>query len=342
MGTKGRGKAMNAKVVFGVALASAVVAPPALAADDTEISIASFFGLSALSGKTTLGTDGAKLESWLIAGQLITIAGGKIAADIPAGTSKILLATDDQKIDFAAFSQASARLASLETSAARARFAKCPKGNKGAGNFSPMSAPIDFATLPAAIVGAADSTVDVTGITLNPSERALLNAIANRLPDKAILLDGAAPTKSELANRWTKLVSQAAASKVGNCAEADHVKSFIAEVDAAKPDLTGSSDKVPASLLERAIQFEPLSGDGLHILRVRIEQAGATVVNTKNALTSLGIMPALRIRGGLVVSYRLSEASSGLAKKGGVVVCSVPGSTLASVGSKPISETSCK
>jgi hypothetical protein len=56
------------------------------------------------------------------------------------------------------------------------------------------------------------------------------------------------------------------------------------------------------------------------VLRVRVNRAGGTMITVKNLWTAIGL-PAIRLSGGAIASYTLTERTSGLVRMSGTVVC---------------------
>lgn len=123
----------------------------------------------------------------------------------------------------------------------------------------------------------------------------------------------------------------------GKCDKIDEAIKKAAMTLLGRADgLAASKDGAP-SLLDRAVQAESmLAGEGdLKVLRVDVDRAGGTLVNSSNIFTTLGL-PGVTMRGGMVVSYRLTDPKDGKPKTSGLIICRVPQKLLKTITSKAI------
>ena len=95
--------------------------------------------------------------------------------------------------------------------------------------------------------------------------------------------------------------------------------------------VTLSKEGAP-SLLDRAIRAASIAEPDtpVRILRYEVDKSGGTVINSSNIWTSLGI-PGVTIRGGLILSYRMMDPTTGRTDAAGLIVCRMPKRLLMSV-----------
>jgi len=56
------------------------------------------------------------------------------------------------------------------------------------------------------------------------------------------------------------------------------------------------------------------------VLRVEVNRAGGTMITVKNLWTAVGL-PAIRLSGGVIASYSLTDRTNGTVRLSGTVVC---------------------
>lgn len=175
----------------------------------------------------------------------------------------------------------------------------------------------------------------VTGIELASIDDAMLvNAVAGKLPGCAIIVSKAMGTpdfdKSEVYKRLQNVIrerdrGQQLVSRYPD-KPSDPQKAVIAlfkEADALLATFhkvaTTASDKgiVPLSL---AIVLEKVDLSNSVILRVSVNAKGGSLVNSKNIATTFGVDP-VKVSGGLVASYSVTQPDEGVVKEAGVVTC---------------------
>lgn len=84
---------------------------------------------------------------------------------------------------------------------------------------------------------------------------------------------------------------------------------------AATPDANGVVPLVQAARLALIAARTPL------VLRVSLDQAGGSLVRTTNLLTTLAIEDPVRVSGGLVATYSLTDPASGDVRGAGIITC---------------------
>lgn len=307
---------------FGFVVA-ALAATPAQADDAEKVAVLSYLGLDAASGKTEVGEKGGELESWIAAGALAKTAACEIAREInggaavqpPAPCSSLVLAEpvlvlgDGEAFNFGPYVLVSARLKRLQKTFELL-------GSCSTQGLVAQSAP-DPSNLPAAIISALKTDTKITGTEVKLEERALVNAVAGVLGPQAILRDGLVAAGDKLDADWAELANQA--SRVGTGCKGDDGKAAVAFFDASEKVLFGGDGP---SLFDQARALQPIANGRLpqHILRLRVEHVGGTLINAQNILTTLGA-PAVSLSAGMVISYRFTDTATGGATRAGIVVC---------------------
>ena len=308
---------MKTFLTFGSAIALATIAvQPACAASKTEAALLGAVLGQALGGSTKLGENGGEIEGWMIAAPLLESAAKKIKASIDSNAKGILLVGDE--------SPNLGLAASISTQAARLsqRFdGVCPSIQKGV---TWMSGPVGTA-IAAAISGAPKPSTSIEGFTLAPGDQALINAINNAMHGKWSRLDDVVMTSTDtpLQRSWSDLRSKRNIFAQTKCAESDRGKAIIAEFDALETQLLSMGETGLPSLFDQALRIEAALRTGPNVLRVNIEKAGGSVINTDNIWTRLGV-PAVSLTGAVVVGYRLITPATGTSTHGGLIVCHSP------------------
>lgn len=321
-------------ILIAAALTAAVcTSAPARAADDTteKVALLSYLGLTAATGKTELGEHGGELESWIAASGLMGKAACKIGQAIglanedgsqcvaTGAATPILVLGDSESFDFSAYlfvtSQTKAAADALAGLPAKCR----PVSIKSTGPTG-LDA-VDPNTIPAAILALAKTDSKVTGVVIEVKERAFINAVAGVLGSRAILTDGFMATRTRgVDSAWNDVRASAAKLATGACKDTPAAKAALAVYEETKKGFFEKGEK--GTLFERARALEPIAASAIpeRVLRVRVEYTGGTIINQSNILTTLGA-PALSLSGGMVVSYRYTNSTTGTVEKAGVIIC---------------------
>ena len=178
-----------------------------------------------------------------------------------------------------------------------------------------------------AIAGMLRSETTVSAVELSAvGDRALAGAVAGRLgntylPSAAI---GPVKTTSRLFIDLAELVRlrQQAASKLAtetDTARKAALTAVIARFDAFSAKVTTPDDKGVVPIV-RAARLDELDALRPNILRVYVDKAGGTFVNTKNINTFFGADP-LRVTGAVVASYTVTKPELGSVTSSNIYVC---------------------
>lgn len=326
--------------------------PPAAAGDSSDdadkqaqkiVAAIKALKLPSFENKTTLAGDAGKIEALQLATGALMSAAYSINEKTKAkATGQIIILAGDEKVSFAAAQSMQIQLDALTQSLAglEAQIPKIKKP-KAAGRAK------SFMALPAAAAAIGEITTALAGLL---GSETTVNAIAlDELNDKALALAVArfradtgggavlpgellAPNlaKSKLYGDLGALLTGAARVSIARARLADdsnaNAKLVVKNIDtwltgfAAFYAKVATPDKEGNVALLDAIRAEALQGNGALVLRVKIVKAGGSFITTKNIATTFGADP-LRITGGLVASYVLTNPADGSVKAAGVVNC---------------------
>lgn len=313
-------------------------------------------GLTKFDGTTELKDNAGLMESWILSAGTIDAAAAGIAEEVGvyAKNRFVLVVGKDETWNFSLSSSLKEEMASLTRSLISVRGAEnCqapPPTKASAGAQVLRAAPAAAAPAPqiagsvlplaGAVLSALKGNTTISGVSLSPGSQLLNDAVAGKLsngPDRAYaitpseLTDAGDIARSDVSRAWNALVQ--ARQSLLTCRSAlavngvqDSIKgrvavldSAIASADAFAARATLSVDDKP-SLLVRAMLIDVLASRNPLVLRLGIEQAGGSILKRDSLASALGFS-GVRLTGGLVVSYRLSEPTTGIVFAGGVMVC---------------------
>jgi hypothetical protein len=287
-------------------------------------------GLPKTDGKTTLGTDAGKIESWMLAGGTLTAAAKAI--DSSVGTGPIALLDSDDVLDLNKGSILQREMNALRLALQSVAPSGCGRRAGAAIAIPPLAAL-------GAVLSLLRTDTEIIGMTVDGAEGALLNAVAGTAAGKYVIPAEIARTSETGTTVVTlKALAEARANvpacrvEIESAARTDAQKKAatdqIAKLDAvaARIDtyLTAiatrsegkPSDLEIAMLGDTVIEAHP----DLRVLRVKLEKAGGTLLKRANLFTMLGA-PAVGITGGAVISWHLVNPATGMVDAGGVLVC---------------------
>ncbi|HEY0414007.1 MAG TPA: hypothetical protein VGD66_12795 [Allosphingosinicella sp.] len=285
-------------------------------------------GLPSFDGKTTLGQGAGAIESLLLAADALEEAAGRIAAAalavLPDGEKDqrpFLVLAGDETVDFGLLGSLRAQIEAF-----RAIFDELLEPPQ-ARNFA---APAGFGgtiALIGALAGLVRTETEVTAVDLPAlSHRLLATAIAGKMKKRAILPTAAAglaagdsPMLLDMAGLAADRDKVAAKIKTLQPPDSDRYAAALARFDAFFTNATAADAKgvvplVEAARIERMFKAAPL------VLRVFVEKAGGTLLNERNIRTFFGRDP-VRVSGGLVASYAITDPASGSVQAAAVITC---------------------
>jgi hypothetical protein len=97
------------------------------------------------------------------------------------------------------------------------------------------------------------------------------------------------------------------------------IDAAIARYDGFFTKVTTADDK-GAVPLAQAARLDTMLDDDVSVLRVHVDKAGGSLINSKNIATTFGADP-LRVSGGLLVRYTITNPRNGALLAGDVLTC---------------------
>ena len=324
---------------------------PAAAADGTTVGVLARRGVSAASGKTSLGAGAGAIEAGLLGSEAFQRAGAIIAGvvnDKAAGRNVAVLA-HDEKLDLIMPRLIDDRIREVDRYVATS-CARLPRPSAPARRplifglldklMSPEGKPLKLG--PADIAGVAQVDTTIGAIALTADDRMLVNALMMQrgqgpLPAEigwTTWTGGTAVGRTAIYHVPTDTMGLPAGSQVyrdyarlvrtvtewrTRCT-GDAGKAIIGTGDGLIASLN-ASDKGPAPLAT-AIQLETLGDDPL-VLRLAIEQVGGTSLTRAGVIYSFGWPDAATVGSGLLASFRLIDPRTGTNRAVGLIRCMV-------------------
>lgn len=330
--------------------------------DDTETkTLLAYLGLTAAAGENTVGEGAGGIEGHMLAAAMASKAAGLILADTAIAGDVVLL-SGTETFSLGDSYQANRQLTLLESETRRfvtqVAGTRCIlPGSKVApqavdpGTKSVTAIPLaqpekkfDFQVSDALGAFRTSSSFSPVSVTLGPQ---LFKNVLLAKPKAGVTWvipgDLNQPTGGEeLLKTFTGVRESLIPFADGKCDGTDAaIKKEAATLLARADGLAASKEGAP-SLLDRAVVARSMlsSGSGtpdkvLKVLRVDVDRAGGTLVSSSNVFTTLGI-PGVTIRGGLVVTYRLTDPVNGQRHSAGTIICRVPQKLLKRITSEAI------
>ncbi len=287
-------------------------------------------GLPSFEGKTELGTNAGAMEATLLSGRALGAAAQHISTVQAIQGKKIIVLALAESLDLGLASALDLEMKMISRLFDDAGVDPVDAGmmGGGAGTIAAISA---FAGLLRS-----DSTlsgIDVSAI----DDRMLSWAVAGRLGSNAVLpsalIGGTPGAKAKaLINDFASLVerrSQAEALRSSLAAKkdptpAEKVQLAALNSAAARHDAFAARVTTPAASgaipLISAGRVADILTPGTPVLRLHVDRAGGSLVNTRNIATTFGLDP-LKISGGVIASYLLTDPSSGTVAAADTLAC---------------------
>jgi hypothetical protein len=328
--------ALQQQQIDRAALAAIAGANAQIAASNAATTKAIVEPLSSLAGtgKRDLVGDAGKIEVALLGSTGLVALADLIAEDAkPFG--KLIVLSDDETLNLAAAWQFDAEQKLLERRFSRAQTAAtevCQQQTDDGEMFKTAALPAVFAAV-GAIGSLLRSDVTVTGAAYDPASRIVASLVARKLASEAVTPAGLlSPDHST-----TDAVLAALDSSLGDtmnavveCSRKAQDKrtpsetALLADVAATGAALTAFRSRLfTPDATGRFPMLDVLLGKTIathKVLRVRIEDAGGSVVATKNLLTAFGA-PALSVTAGIVASYTVTNPATGEMSGSGLYNC---------------------
>lgn len=295
-------------------------------ADRDRVRITSL-NLPSYEGKTTLNAGAGDMEAMLLTTSAVRDAGKQIAkaAEAEAAGKKILLLTQNDVFDFGLAGSIAAEIDGLKQQYKRV-WESYHRPTKT------LSAPVAIIS---AIAGLVRSEREISPANAPVADSMLLVAIARHLYGRAILPGSAIGTintsnsdQSPLLNKLSELVriDTAAGETLKNLeVDKEKNKTEIADIEAVRARFGAffvrvtTADSQGIVAITRAARLEHLANDAV-ILRAHVEKSGGSLISSKNIATFFGSDP-VRVTGGLVVSYTVTDPSEGAVMTAGILAC---------------------
>jgi hypothetical protein len=330
--------ALNAQAARDNAAAAATNAATARVKAQTDA-----LGIPKVEGKTTVGTNGGVLESWMLSSYAVDASGREIAGNVvsalnswagattpvPPSQRRILLISGDESLSLDTAANVAAQIALVDRNIMLAAPGVCPASVSMTAAFG--------AALPfiGAVANLLKTDTEITGLDFTVPPRMLAAATGKYLrtshsvviPTAAVATSSGSPT----AVAWDKLLKSRNVAR--SCLPAtpddklpDAVKpkvkalrEAIASADDLESKLLKPDDK-GNTLLGQAVRVDALVVGDPYVLRVTVEKGGGSMLKRSNVWTALGA-PAVAITGGLVSNYWLTDPRTGELILSGNVVC---------------------
>lgn len=306
-------------------------------------------GLPSFEGKTTLGAGVGSMEATMLASHAVHRAAMEIsrASRAAAPNRPFIVLAGDEALDFGRVGAIGAELDAIHVHFER--LTARPQSSE-AGGFVGASAAISAIT---AAAGLFRSDTEVTALDLQAlSSRVLAMAVASRLGKLAIMPTaaiGALPPDGPVPADWSKrsliqklnglalkrnevaaAMPTPADPKNPTAAEKAAIADFtaaLARFDTFFARVTTADDKGAVPIVQAA-RLDQIWRRGPSVLRVHVEKAGGSLIKNTNILTTLALDDPIRITGGLVASYLLTDPATGDVIASDLLSCSTTVSRL--------------
>jgi hypothetical protein len=338
----------------GVAGALAVVATPVLAQDAGEAELDRIkaqaelaeaqadlakaeadrikaLGLPSFEGKTELkGTDAGAMEATLLASQALAGAAEWIANSV---NEEVLLLAGDEAVDFGVADAMLFELQAIEQLYQIAGYPLAGDEKMVGGGIAEAIAGVS------AVAGMLRTETELSfAPTTAMTDGLLAAAVAGRLAARGqppimpkALIGGVSP-QNELLTKHQELLALrlraeqeqtrlAAVPKpsAGQKTKLEAIKRATSRHDAFLARAT-TADAKGAVPIATAARLAELRGTTRPVLRVYVDKAGGSLVNSKNIATYFGVDP-LKVSGGLVTHFTVSQPNTGKVTRAGLLSC---------------------
>jgi hypothetical protein len=314
----------------------------------------SALNLPNFEGNATLNQGAGAVEATMLTSRAVDRAAAMIVDRLPAAGTFIVLA-GDETLDFGRIGAIDAELNAinvvfeqLETTVPHERQ---PQLDRRLRALPPVSAVIAAATAAAGLLRA---DTEVTAIDLPAiSNRLFAAAVAGRLGTRAILPSAAIGTVEDDATGGAEWANMSLLQKLNGLverrrrmqAERDTIPvpnpkdppvrhteltAAIARFDAFSARVT-TADAAGAVPIVQAVRLQSLLRRNPQVLRVYVDRAGGNLISRTNILTTLGFKDPVRVSGGMLASYVLTDPSTGSVAGGDMISCRTVHARLRSV-----------
>lgn len=312
-----------------------------------DASKVSNLGLPQFDNKTTIESGGGEIEANLLASRAVHRAAEMIAASVKSTCQRVdasptcpnasvvyVISPGNDSIDFNLPEQLRARLASVSAQLSRAIIQAEGKSTRHADQAFVAIVPALIAAVKAAASLLANET-HVSAVKLDSINDAMLaNAVAGELKGMAILPSGSVGT-ADLKNsklfaevsmvgvdRDTAAALVAKNPEKPNASQKASLESLTLAIKSyddffnavTTANSVGRTPMIEAILIDQIADYRPI------LVKVAVNKAGGSLINTKNIATMFGIDP-VKVSGGLVASYAAINPKNGIVEAAGIVTC---------------------
>lgn len=299
-------------------------------------------GLPSFEGKTTLNSGAGAIEALLLATDAVAAAATRIArAALALETSEggtydgdFLLLAGDEATDFNHLTALRSEIAAF---AEVFDAASHPQSQDSTALVDGLAGSVAAIS---AVAGLLRTETEITGVEHGAiSHRVLATAVAAQMKGRAILpgsAKGPLPgQRSIVTQSLMKLVPERdrvlAAAAAHPPEVGDRLRATVTRFDTFFARVT-SPDSSGIVALAQAAQLEQLFAGNSLVLRLYVEKAGGSLIQRKNIVTFFGGDP-VRVSGGLVASYTISDPTDGRVLAAEVLNCRTSIGTLREIQS---------
>lgn len=315
-------------------------------AEKSAARLATLFAVVSTEGGTTAKDGAGAIEASMLSASAIWNASNYIKTKLPGNAGAILIFADDQSLSFSMYIGAVRALSNFKSRFPQLRILKgvpsnkCqpPLGYPGGGGAVALAALSGF-------VGAIRQKTEIASVPVTATSAMLARSVAGNLPDSwtATLPDNmpiADGANSDFGTLFDTLEVEndcwrAYLASLKEDPKKPQIGIAIAAIKTVTDDFSAFSTSISKiddkgqSQFSQIMAQEALVAQKPKVLRLKVEAAGGTSILRNNFLTLFGA-DAMRITGGIVVSYSFLDAS-GLTS--GVFVCPTRVATLSSIHS---------
>lgn len=317
--------------------------------------------LPSFQGTTTLNQGAGAMEATILASHTVMSAAALIKTEVnlkypqasPARSptsEPIVVLAGDEVLDFGRVGALGAEMDAIYTEFERLlqvdRDANGGRGPTISGSQAGGSATAIISAVTAA-AGLLRSDTEVTALDLPAiSNRVLATAVAAQLGTRAILPSAATGSLTEqtTSSEWQDLgplqkLNRLVAMRVrveaarARIPVADASKPTQAEKDKIAPYTTvltrfdgfatrvTTADANGAVPIVQAARLAALWSQNPRVLRVYVDKAGGSLIRTNNIVTTLALDSPVRVTGGLVATYTLTDPATGSVLAAAIIAC---------------------
>lgn len=370
LGARFRRKVMVSKIkavlVTAAAVSTLALSMPAFGQDaaasegDNDVdtpTLLAYLGLTAADGKNTVGEGAGGIEGHMLASVMAIKAADKVIEHVKGGKEPVVLLAGNEVFSLAEYYQADRQLKLLEDDTKRfmkqVAVTRCLMPGSLVAPFASLDSIKTITSTPLTekadkfdfqvsdVLGAFRTSSSFSPVSVTLGTQLFKNAILSRNNAGVVWVnpgDISQPTGGDgFIDKFISLRNDLVPFADGKCDKTDEAIKKAATALLTRVDgLTASKEGAPSLLDKAAVAATILSTHkAIKVLRVDVDKAGGTLVNTSNIFTSLGV-PGITMRGGMVVTYRLVDPITGSTDKAGIINCRVPKRLLKSITSKDI------